>query len=198
MPDKKNSIMHSRLSSGADEQPDPMSASQRSGITQTPSRDKPRRGAAARRVSWADPPKPSESAIVHRGLACLVLPRSLRRPPSPSPPLFIRHRGGASPVHPSVPSLHCPPNRPARRRQRRGQREMAAASFTAAKFLAPVAARSGGERAPPLPAGASSSSFARTLRRGGPHHPALSPFLCMASITISRSLGQSQAMIFGE
>lgn len=50
---------------------------------------------------------------------------------------------------------------------------MAAASFTAAKFLAPVAARSGGERAPPLPAGgASSSSFARTLRRGGgAHHP---------------------------
>ena len=75
---------------------------------------------------------------------------------------------------------------------------MAAASFTAAKFLAPVAARSGGERAPPLPAGASSSSFARTLHRGGPHHPALSPFSCLASITISRSLGQSQAMIFGE
>ena len=58
---------------------------------------------------------------------------------------------------------------------------MAAASFTAAKFLAPVAARSGGERAPPLPAGASSSSFARTLRRGGAHHPRLRTALAVSS-----------------
>jgi pyruvate dehydrogenase E1 component alpha subunit len=59
---------------------------------------------------------------------------------------------------------------------------MAAASFTAAKFLAPVAARSGGERAPPLPAGASSSSsFVRTLRRGGAHHPRLRTALAVSS-----------------
>jgi hypothetical protein len=58
---------------------------------------------------------------------------------------------------------------------------MAAASFTAAKFLAPVAARSGGERAPPLPAGASSSSFARTLRRGAVHHPRLRTALAVSS-----------------
>ena len=58
---------------------------------------------------------------------------------------------------------------------------MAAASFTAAKFLAPVAARSGGERAPPLPAGASSSPFARALRRGGAHHPRLRTALAVSS-----------------
>lgn len=61
---------------------------------------------------------------------------------------------------------------------------MAAASFTAAKFLVPVAARSGGERAPPLPpVGASSSSFARTLRRGGGahHHPRLRTALAVSS-----------------
>jgi hypothetical protein len=59
---------------------------------------------------------------------------------------------------------------------------MAAVSFTAAKFLAPVAARSGGERAPPLPAGASSSSsFVRTLRRGGAHHPRLRTALAVSS-----------------
>jgi pyruvate dehydrogenase E1 component alpha subunit len=58
---------------------------------------------------------------------------------------------------------------------------MAAASFTAAKFLAPVAARSGGERAPPLPAGASSSSFARAARRGGAHHPRLRTALAVSS-----------------
>ncbi|CAL4919909.1 unnamed protein product [Urochloa decumbens] len=58
---------------------------------------------------------------------------------------------------------------------------MAAASFTAAKFLAPVAARSGGERAPPLPAGASSSSFARAQRRGGAHHPRLRTALAVSS-----------------
>jgi pyruvate dehydrogenase E1 component alpha subunit len=38
---------------------------------------------------------------------------------------------------------------------------MAAASFTAAKFLAPVAARSGGDRAPPLPAAGVSSARPR-------------------------------------
>jgi len=58
---------------------------------------------------------------------------------------------------------------------------MAAASFTAAKFLAPVAARSGGERAPPLPAGAASSSSARALRRGGAHHPRLRTALAVSS-----------------
>lgn len=70
------------------------------------------------------------SAIVHRGLACLPcfpnplgpshLPRSLRRPPPPSPSsLYTPPRRGFP--HPSVRSLHCSPNRSARR-QRRGQR----------------------------------------------------------------------------
>nr|CAB3497597.1 unnamed protein product [Digitaria exilis] len=70
---------------------------------------------------------------------------------------------------------------------------MAATSFTAAKFLAPVAARSGGERAPPLPAGASSSSFARAMRRGGAHHPRLRTALAVSSDVLAGNKAQAAA-----
>ncbi|CAO2153086.1 unnamed protein product [Urochloa humidicola] len=58
---------------------------------------------------------------------------------------------------------------------------MAAASFTTAKFLVPVAARSSGERAHPFPADASSSSFTKGLRRGGVHHLRVRTALAVSS-----------------
>lgn len=54
---------------------------------------------------------------------------------------------------------------------------MAAASFTAAKFLAPVAARSGGDKAPSFPAAAAASM--RPLRRRPA--PRLSSVLAVSS-----------------
>uniref|UniRef100_A0A0A9BRC5 Uncharacterized protein n=1 Tax=Arundo donax TaxID=35708 RepID=A0A0A9BRC5_ARUDO len=74
--------------------------------------------------------------------------------------LFPSLYASVCPLSLSSIALRAPPGA-AEGRQRAGKTTMAASSFTGAKLLAPVAARSGGDRAPLLPAAGAASARPR-------------------------------------